>query len=168
MIPEFMGRLPIIVAADDLDVDMLVEILWKPKNALAKQYERLFEMEGVKLRFTEDALQGVAEEATRRKSGARGLRAILEEVMLDVMYEIPVADRRQRVRGDPGRGRVARAARSSCARRKPVRERLASTGNRLKLFLRRSSQRRLRLGVGSLPLSDPSLELPEVMRTFRC
>ena len=89
MIPEFMGRLPIIVAADDLDVDMLVEILWKPKNALAKQYERLFEMEGVKLRFTEDALQGVAEEATRRKSGARGLRAILEEVMLDVMYEIP-------------------------------------------------------------------------------
>jgi ATP-dependent Clp protease ATP-binding subunit ClpX len=89
MIPEFMGRLPIIVAADDLDVDMLVEILWKPKNALAKQYERLFEMEGVKLRFTEDALQGIAEEATRRKSGARGLRAILEEVMLDVMYEIP-------------------------------------------------------------------------------
>ena len=78
MIPEFMGRLPIIVAADDLDVDMLVEILWKPKNALAKQYERLFEMEGVKLRFTEDALQGVAEEATRRKSGARGLRAIIE------------------------------------------------------------------------------------------
>jgi ATP-dependent Clp protease ATP-binding subunit ClpX len=89
MIPEFMGRLPIIVAADDLDVDMLVEILWKPKNALSKQYERLFEMEGVKLRFTEDALKGVAEEATRRKSGARGLRAILEEVMLDVMYEIP-------------------------------------------------------------------------------
>ena len=89
MIPEFMGRLPIIVAADDLDVAMLTEILWKPKNALAKQYERLFEMEGVKLRFTEDALQSVAEEATRRKSGARGLRAILEEVMLDVMYEIP-------------------------------------------------------------------------------
>ena len=89
MIPEFMGRLPIIVAADDLDVDMLVEILWKPKNALAKQYERLFEMEGVKLRFTEDALRSVADEASRRKSGARGLRAILEEVMLDVMYEIP-------------------------------------------------------------------------------
>ncbi|HVR64106.1 MAG TPA: ATP-dependent Clp protease ATP-binding subunit ClpX, partial [Polyangia bacterium] len=89
MIPEFMGRLPIIVSADDLDVEMLVDILWKPKNALAKQYERLFEMEGVKLRFTEDALQGVAQEAARRKSGARGLRAILEEVMLDVMYEIP-------------------------------------------------------------------------------
>jgi len=89
MIPEFMGRLPIIVGADELDVDNLAEILWKPKNALAKQYERLLEMEGVKLRFTEDALRSVAEEAARRKSGARGLRAILEEVMLDVMYEIP-------------------------------------------------------------------------------
>jgi ATP-dependent Clp protease ATP-binding subunit ClpX len=89
MIPEFMGRLPIIVAADELDVDDLTEILWKPKNALSKQYERLLEMENVKLRFTEDALRSVAEEAARRKSGARGLRAILEEVMLDVMYEIP-------------------------------------------------------------------------------
>jgi len=89
MIPEFMGRLPIIVSADDLDVDMLTEILWKPKNALVRQYERLFEMESVKLRFSEDALRSVAEEANRRKSGARGLRAILEEVMLDVMYEIP-------------------------------------------------------------------------------
>ena len=108
MIPEFMGRLPIIVSADELDVDALAEVLWKPKNALAKQYQRLFEMEGVKLRFTEDALQGVAEEATRRKSGARGLRAILEEVMLDVMYEIPVADRRQRVRGHARGRRVAR------------------------------------------------------------
>ncbi len=89
MIPEFMGRLPIIVAADELAVDDLVNILWRPKNALVKQYERLLEMEGVKLRFTEDALRSVAEEASRRKSGARGLRAILEEVMLDVMYEIP-------------------------------------------------------------------------------
>ncbi|HJY77363.1 MAG TPA: ATP-dependent Clp protease ATP-binding subunit ClpX [Burkholderiales bacterium] len=89
MIPEFMGRLPIIVACDDLGVDALTEVLWRPKNALARQYERLFEMEGVKLRFTEDALRAVAEEAHRRKSGARGLRAIIEEVMLDVMYEIP-------------------------------------------------------------------------------
>jgi ATP-dependent Clp protease ATP-binding subunit ClpX len=70
-------------------VDALTEELWKPKNALAKQYERLFELEGVKLRFTEDALRAIAEEAHRRKSGARGLRAIVEEVMLDVMYEIP-------------------------------------------------------------------------------
>jgi len=89
MIPEFMGRLPIIVSCDELDVGALTEVLWKPKNALARQYERLFEMEGVKLRFTDDALRAVAEEAHRRKSGARGLRAILEEVMLDVMYEIP-------------------------------------------------------------------------------
>jgi ATP-dependent Clp protease ATP-binding subunit ClpX len=89
MIPEFMGRLPIIVSCDALDVDALTEVLWKPKNALAKQYQRLFELEGVKLRFTEDALRAIADEAFRRKSGARGLRAIVEEVMLDVMYEIP-------------------------------------------------------------------------------
>jgi ATP-dependent Clp protease ATP-binding subunit ClpX len=89
MIPEFMGRLPIIVSCDALDVDALTRVLWQPKNALAKQYERLFELEGVKLRFTEDALRAIAEEAHRRKSGARGLRAIVEEVMLDVMYEIP-------------------------------------------------------------------------------
>jgi ATP-dependent Clp protease ATP-binding subunit ClpX len=89
MIPEFMGRLPVIVACDDLDESALAEILWRPKNALARQYERLFELEGVKLRFTDDALRAVAAEAHRRKSGARGLRAILEDVMLDVMYEIP-------------------------------------------------------------------------------
>jgi ATP-dependent Clp protease ATP-binding subunit ClpX len=89
MIPEFMGRLPIIVSCDALDVDALTQVLWKPKNALAKQYQRLFELEGVKLRFSEDSLRAIAEEAYRRKSGARGLRAIMEEVMLDVMYEIP-------------------------------------------------------------------------------
>ncbi len=89
MIPEFMGRLPILVSCDALDVDALTRVLWQPKNALAKQYQRLFELEGVKLSFTEDALRAIAEEAHRRKSGARGLRAIVEEVMLDVMYEIP-------------------------------------------------------------------------------
>jgi ATP-dependent Clp protease ATP-binding subunit ClpX len=89
MIPEFMGRLPVIVSCDQLDVDALTEVLWKPKNALAKQYHRLFELEGVKLNFRPDALRAIAEEAARRNSGARGLRAILEEVMLDVMYEIP-------------------------------------------------------------------------------
>ena len=92
MIPEFMGRLPIIVSADALDVDALAEVLWRPRNALARQYERLFEMENVKLTFTEDALRAIAEEAHQRKSGARGLRAILEEMMLDVMYEIPSLD----------------------------------------------------------------------------
>jgi len=89
MIPEFMGRLPIIVAADELGVDELVEVLWKPKNALVKQYQRLFEIEGVKLRVTEDGMQSIAEEAAKRTSGARGLRAILEEIMLDVMYDLP-------------------------------------------------------------------------------
>jgi ATP-dependent Clp protease ATP-binding subunit ClpX len=89
MIPEFMGRLPVIVSCDALDVDALTEVLWKPRNALAKQYHRLFELEGVKLNFRPDALKAIAEEASRRNSGARGLRAILEEVMLDVMYEIP-------------------------------------------------------------------------------
>ena len=89
MIPEFMGRLPIIVSADELDVTALVEVLWRPKNALVKQYQRLFDMEGVKLRFNDDALLSVAEEAARRNAGASGLRAILEEVMLDVMYDIP-------------------------------------------------------------------------------
>lgn len=89
MIPEFMGRLPIIVSCDALDVGALTRVLYEPKNALAKQYQRLFELEGVKLKFTEDALRAIAEEAHRRKSGARGLRAIVEEVMLDVMYEIP-------------------------------------------------------------------------------
>jgi ATP-dependent Clp protease ATP-binding subunit ClpX len=89
MIPEFLGRLPIIVSCDSLDENALAEVLWKPKNALTKQYARLFEMEGVQLRFTDDSLQAVAREAYRRKSGARGLRAIMEEIMLEVMYEIP-------------------------------------------------------------------------------
>ena len=89
MIPEFMGRLPVIVACDALDVEALTEVLWRPQNALVRQYQRLFEMENVKLNFTEGALTALAEEAHRRKSGARGLRAILEEIMLDVMYEIP-------------------------------------------------------------------------------
>ncbi|WP_428269845.1 ATP-dependent Clp protease ATP-binding subunit ClpX [Haliangium sp.] len=89
MIPEFMGRLPVIVSCDALDVDALTEVLWRPNNALSRQYQRLFELEDVKLTFTEDALRAVAEEANRRKSGARGLRAILEDIMLDVMYEIP-------------------------------------------------------------------------------
>jgi ATP-dependent Clp protease ATP-binding subunit ClpX len=89
MIPEFMGRLPIIVSCDGLNVDALTRVLHEPKNAIAKQYQRLFDMENVKLRFTDDALRAVAEEAYRRKSGARGLRAIMEEIMLDVMYEVP-------------------------------------------------------------------------------
>ncbi len=89
MIPEFMGRLPVIVTCDDLSVDDLVEVLWRPKNSLVRQYQCLFQLEGVKLNFEQDALAAIAEETHRRKSGARGLRSILEEVMLDVMYELP-------------------------------------------------------------------------------
>jgi len=89
LIPEFIGRLPVIATLNELDERALVEILKKPKNALVKQYSKLFEMENVKLDFTEGALAAVAREALKRKSGARGLRAILENIMLDIMYEIP-------------------------------------------------------------------------------
>jgi ATP-dependent Clp protease ATP-binding subunit ClpX len=89
LIPEFVGRFPVIVTFDELSEDMLVEILWKPKNSLVKQYQKLFEMENVKLRFQEEAMSAIVAEAIKRKTGARGLRSILEEVMLDVMYELP-------------------------------------------------------------------------------
>jgi ATP-dependent Clp protease ATP-binding subunit ClpX len=89
MIPEFVGRLPVVVSTHELDETALVEILWKPKNALMRQYSKLFEMEGVKLRFTDDAMLAIAREAKGRKSGARGLRAIMEETLLDIMYELP-------------------------------------------------------------------------------
>ncbi len=89
LIPEFVGRLPVIATLDDLSEDALVEILVKPKNALIKQYTKLFEFENVTLTFTQEGIRAIAREATRRKSGARGLRAILEDVMLDIMYEIP-------------------------------------------------------------------------------
>jgi ATP-dependent Clp protease ATP-binding subunit ClpX len=89
LIPEFIGRLPVIATLDELSVEALVDILKKPKNALVKQYQKLFDFENVKLRFTEGALMAIAREALKRKSGARGLRAIMENTMLDVMYEIP-------------------------------------------------------------------------------
>ncbi|ERM92701.1 MAG: ATP-dependent Clp protease ATP-binding subunit ClpX [Caldanaerobacter subterraneus] len=89
MIPEFIGRVPIVVTLDPLTKDDLVRILTEPKNALVKQYEKLFEMDGVKLEFEKKALNLIAEMALERGTGARGLRAILEDIMLDVMYEIP-------------------------------------------------------------------------------
>jgi ATP-dependent Clp protease ATP-binding subunit ClpX len=89
LIPEFVGRLPIIVTLHSLDKDALVKILTEPKNALVKQYQKLFEMDDTLLEFDEDALEAIAEKAIQRNTGARGLRAILEEIMLDVMYEIP-------------------------------------------------------------------------------
>jgi ATP-dependent Clp protease ATP-binding subunit ClpX len=89
MIPEFIGRLPILATLDDLSLDALARILTEPRNALVKQYKKLFEMEGVSVKFTEEALLAIAKDALKRKSGARGLRAILESVMLDIMYDIP-------------------------------------------------------------------------------
>jgi ATP-dependent Clp protease ATP-binding subunit ClpX len=92
LIPEFLGRLPVIATLDELSADSLVRILTEPKNALIKQYKKLFAMENVNLRLTDKALSAIAEEALRRKSGARGLRAILESCMLDIMYDIPSID----------------------------------------------------------------------------
>ncbi len=89
LIPEFVGRLPIITTLDELEENALVDILVKPKNALIKQYSKMFEFENVKLKFQKEALLAVAREAITRKSGARGLRAILEDVMLEIMYDIP-------------------------------------------------------------------------------
>ncbi len=89
LIPEFTGRLPVIATLSELDIESLVTILTEPKNALTKQYGRLFEMEGVELEFREDALRRVAEKAMERKTGARGLRSIIEQVLLDTMYELP-------------------------------------------------------------------------------
>ncbi len=92
LIPEFVGRLPVIATLEDLDEDALVTILSKPKNALVKQYQRLFELEDAKLTFTEDALTAIAKRAIERKTGARGLRSIMEDILLDTMFELPGMD----------------------------------------------------------------------------
>ncbi|EKE73117.1 MULTISPECIES: ATP-dependent Clp protease ATP-binding subunit ClpX [Roseobacteraceae] len=92
LIPEFVGRLPVLATLEDLDEDALVTILTQPKNALVKQYQRLFELENAKLTFTEDALTSIAKRAIERKTGARGLRSILEDILLDTMFELPGMD----------------------------------------------------------------------------
>ena len=89
LIPEFIGRLPVIATVDDLDVEDLIHVLTEPKNSLVKQYGKFFEMDGVELLITTDALRAIAEQAMGRGTGARGLRAIMEEVLLDTMYELP-------------------------------------------------------------------------------
>jgi len=89
LIPEFLGRLPVVATLDELSEETLIRILQEPKNALVKQFQKLFEMEGVNLRFTDSALTAVAKKAVDRKSGARGLRAIIEKCMLEIMYELP-------------------------------------------------------------------------------
>ena len=92
LIPEFVGRVPVSVSLDLLDEDALIRILSEPKSAICKQYKKLFEIDGVELEFEEDALRAIAKEATERKTGARGLRAIIEKVVMDMMYEIPSND----------------------------------------------------------------------------
>ena len=89
LIPEFVGRLPVVATVEDLDKESLIRVLVEPKNALIKQYAKFFEMDGVELVFTDDALVAVADQALLRGTGARGLRAILEEVLLNTMYELP-------------------------------------------------------------------------------
>ena len=89
LIPEFVGRLPVIVGLHELDKATLIRILTEPKNSLVKQYQALFDMDNVKLEIEEDALEAIAEKAIQRKSGARGLRAIMEETLRDIMFEIP-------------------------------------------------------------------------------
>ena len=108
LIPEFIGRLPVVATLDDLDEAALIEILTKPKNALVKQYARLFEMEGVKLTFNEDALRVVATRAIERKTGARGLRSILEQILLGTMFDLPSFDQVEEVviNGEVAEGRA--------------------------------------------------------------
>ena len=92
LIPEFVGRLPVIATLEDLDVEALVKILNEPKNALVKQYQKLFELEDVQLSFTDDALEAIAGKAIQRKTGARGLRSIVEAILLDTMFDLPTME----------------------------------------------------------------------------
>ena len=102
LIPEFVGRLPVVATLEELDEEALVEILTQPKNALIKQYQHLFEMEGAELEFREDSLSAIARKAMERKTGARGLRTIVENILLDTMYEIPSAENISKVVVDEG------------------------------------------------------------------
>ena len=97
LIPEFIGRLPVLATMNALSEDHLVQILKEPKNSLIKQYQKLFKFEKVGLTFTEEALKAIAQKSTKRKAGARGLRTIIEAVMLDIMYEMPSLDNLQSV-----------------------------------------------------------------------
>ncbi|NOQ36209.1 MAG: ATP-dependent Clp protease ATP-binding subunit ClpX, partial [Methylococcaceae bacterium] len=102
LIPEFVGRLPVIATLEELDEDALIQILTEPKNALIKQYQHLFEMEGAELEFRPESLRAIARKAMDRKTGARGLRTIVENVLLDTMYELPSADNITKVVLDEG------------------------------------------------------------------
>ena len=89
LIPEFVGRIPVLATLDDLDVATLKQIFSEPKNSILKQYQKMFEMENVKLKFTDEAITRIADEAIKREAGARGLRSIVEKIMMDLMYDIP-------------------------------------------------------------------------------
>jgi len=102
LIPEFVGRLPVVATLQELDEEALIEILIEPKNALIKQYQKLFQMEGVELEVRPSALQAIARKAIKRKAGARGLRSILENVLLDIMYELPTMENVTKVVIDEG------------------------------------------------------------------
>jgi ATP-dependent Clp protease ATP-binding subunit ClpX len=108
LIPEFVGRLPVLATLSDLDEKALVDILCKPKNALVKQYQRLFEMEDVRLSLNEDALKTIAQKAILRKTGARGLRSIMESILLDTMFDLPGLDAVEEVviNGEVAEGRA--------------------------------------------------------------
>lgn len=97
LIPEFIGRLPVVAPLSELDEEALVQILQTPKNALTKQYQALFELEDVELEFTHEALIAMAKKALRRKTGARGLRSIVESILLDTMYDLPSIDNLEKV-----------------------------------------------------------------------
>ena len=117
LIPEFIGRLPLIASVNKLDQEALVQILTEPRNALVKQYQKLFELDGVELEFTDDAIQAIADQALERGTGARGLRAIIEEVLLHVMYDVPSrGDVAKVVRHRRGRLRRRRRRPWCCAR----------------------------------------------------
>ncbi|MCA1808872.1 MAG: ATP-dependent Clp protease ATP-binding subunit ClpX, partial [Kiritimatiellia bacterium] len=119
MIPEFVGRLPVVAALDALDEDDMVRVLTEPRNSMVRQYEKLMAMEQIKLSFTEGALREMARMAIRKKTGARGLRAIIEHIMLDIMYEAPSRKRTEyRITGDMVAGRAAVMAPSRSSARK--------------------------------------------------
>jgi len=128
LIPEFIGRLPIIATLEELDEKALVDILTRPKNALTKQYTKLFEYDGVQLEFEPDAIEAIAREAIKRNTGARGLRAILEQSMLEVMYELPaMTDVKKCVvtAGSISRGERPRMVLADGSQAKPTSGRLA-------------------------------------------
>ena len=102
LIPEFVGRLPVVATLEELDEAALIQILVEPKNALSKQYQKMFRMEGVELEVRDGALKAIARKALARKTGARGLRSILEQVLLDVMYDLPSHNNLARVVVDEG------------------------------------------------------------------